>query len=76
MKGLATAQHGHYSENVLMVELIHKQSIMMYRGDVKLPFLKVTMASPKLVPLARRQGVVVVTLPAGLCCSDVGSNLL
>ncbi|KAK2170976.1 hypothetical protein NP493_1118g00000 [Ridgeia piscesae] len=42
------------SQAVLAVEVQHKESIYGFRGNRKMPFLKITMALPRLIAPARR----------------------
>jgi DNA polymerase delta subunit 1 len=70
VKRHAATHQGYYKDAVLMIDIEYKQSIMGYQGDTKIPFLRITMASPKLVPVARRvleeEGVCV----AGVACCN------
>lgn len=48
-------------EAILAVELVYKQSMYGYEGEKKLPFLKITVAVPKLIAPCKRlleQGTV------------------
>lgn len=41
-------------EAILAVELVYKQSMYGYGGEDKLPFLKITVAVPKLIAPCKR----------------------
>lgn len=41
-------------EAILAVELVYKQSMYGYGGEKKLPFLKITVAVPKLIASCKR----------------------
>ena len=42
------------TEAVLAVDLVQKESIYSYRGNKKVPFLKITLALPRLIAAAKR----------------------
>lgn len=41
-------------EAILAVELVHRQSVYGYSGEEKAPFLKITVALPKLIAACKR----------------------
>ena len=49
----AITNQGRVKEYVLEIELLEKESIMGYTGGKRKPFLKITVALPKHVPVGR-----------------------
>lgn len=48
------SNHDKVQEAVLVVELVHRQSIYGYAGEDLIPFLKITVALPKLIAPCKR----------------------
>lgn len=43
-----------YENYILNVSIVHRRSIMGYSGEKNIPFLKISLAAPMIVPGARK----------------------